>query len=154
MRGPRINRITPAVGAEHYQTYSITRPDTRDYWVPATCEQIDCAPHLHGWTTRVDETTDLGQAQAHYIRRQSGRRFTEQRRPDGTTEFTFEAGQACFAQGEHRRAIEREPLYVVRGGDWRGNPRCTPARVHRDARDWVDDCGEHLDTLAERRARG
>jgi hypothetical protein len=100
--------------------------------------------------TAVDESTELGQRQADYIRRQSGRRFQAIRNAAGWTEFTFEAGQRCFAQ--HKVPLERDPLFLVRLGDWRGFQG--PARVHARPGDWVDDMQESLDSVRARHERG
>ena len=69
-----------------------------------------------------------------------------------TTVFVFDAGQPCFQAGQHRAPLEREPLYVVRGGDSRGNPTRF-RRVHASADSWVDDFAtnqDHLNTAAQR----
>lgn len=142
----------PQLRADQYQTYAIKRP-AATHWKPATCEQVGCPSHLHGWRTEIDEHTELGASQAHYIRAESGRAFTEQRHPVArTTVFVFDAGQACFQAARHRAPIEREPLYVVRGGDARGNP-ARFRRVHASADSWVDDFAtnqDHLNTAAQR----
>lgn len=150
----RINRITPGLGAQHYKTYRIWRPATPQYWRPATCAQVDCEPHRHGWTTSVDERTELGQRQAWYIRSASARSFSEHRDDAGLTVFTFAAGQSCFRSDEHKVAVEREPLYLVRGGDWRGNPAGIPARAHVRPSEWVEDFAEHQDKIHTVRERG
>lgn len=144
-------RIVPAVGAESYQTFEIRRP-LATHWRTATCEEVDCPNAERGWRTVVDESTELGQRQAHYIRRQSGRLFREERQPDGTTAFLFASGQPCFQQ--HRVQIGRPELYVVRGGDWRGNPRGLPARQHTRPDLWVEEFGEHQERIAEAKERG
>jgi hypothetical protein len=51
------------------------------------------------------------------------------------------------------RQVEREPIYVVRNGDWRGNATGM-RRVHADGRDWVDDFGEHQIKIADQYRRG
>ncbi len=107
-----------------------------------------------GWTTLIDERTELGMGQAYYIRKQSGRRFREMRQADGRTEFLFEPGQRCFKSHEHRIRIERPEIYVVRDGDARGNPRGTAARRHASAADWQEDFAEHQQTLADRFKEG
>ncbi|MDN5854308.1 MAG: hypothetical protein L0K86_15940 [Actinomycetia bacterium] len=130
------------------QTYSILRPPGPGFWRSATCGEAGCGAYLHGWTTTLAADDGRGD----YIRRHSGRRFTEDRTPDGMVVFTFAAGQPCFRAGEHQVPIEREPLYVVRGGDaraWTGQ-----RRVHRDAVDWRDDFGENQQILADRQAQG
>jgi hypothetical protein len=43
--------------------------------------------------------------------------------------------------------LERPELYVVRGGDWRGNPR-GEVRRHSGPDSWVNDFAEHQDRIA------
>ncbi|WP_432019915.1 hypothetical protein [Streptomyces sp. 1222.5] len=148
-----MNRINPAMPAEAYKTYAIVAPKST-HWVDATCAQVDCAHHLNGWQSVIDETTELGQRQAHYIRKQSGRRFSEERRDGGLTAFTFDAGQECFNSAKHQRRLDRPELYVVRDGDFRGNPRGTATRQHANAADWVDDFATHQQGIADEIAKG
>lgn len=150
MRAPF--RLTPALPAQHMKTYSIVAPKAT-HWRPATCADVDCSNYLHGWQTRVDESTELGQAQGYYIRNQAGRRYTEVREAAITT-FTFEAGQTCFLGDQHVARVDRPEIYVVRDGDHRGNPRGTKPRIHTTPEAWVDDFGEHQERLAGRRERG
>jgi hypothetical protein len=150
-----INRIVPAVPAQHYQTYRIFRPGTPQYWRPATCAQVECEPYVHGWTTTVDERTELGQRQAWYIRSASARSFSEYRDRAGLTVFTFAAGQSCFQTDTHQVAIEREPLYLVHDGDWRSDRRgVSPRRKHVSGEEWVEDFAEHQDKIQTVRERG
>lgn len=139
------------LGPEHYSTYGIRRPRAT-HSRPASCAEVECPNYLRGFVSVVDEATQLGQLQAAWIRGRAGRRFTESRDPAGLTRFTFPPEQPCFA--EHRVQLERPALYVVAGGDWRGNPRRIPVRRHANPRDWVDDFGEHQERLAEVRRRG
>jgi hypothetical protein len=141
-----LHRLQPALPAAGMQTYAALLP-LATHWRPATCGEVDCQTQAGGWVTRVDEATDLGQRQAHYIRAESGRAFTEERE-GGLTVFTFPAGQECFAT--HQMPLERPPLLLVRGGDWRGNPRGTPARVHQRPEDWIDDMQTSLDATRRR----
>lgn len=139
-------RIDPRLPVHAMKTYTIHSPkDTR---VRTACEDTGCLNWRHGWETTVDESTDLGTAQAAYIRQQSGRTFTEQRTGDGLTVFRFESGQRCFA--DHMTGGER---YFVRGGDWRGNPRAE-SRQHARPADWAEDFAEHQQTLAGRLEKG
>lgn len=145
-----LNRIAPQAPAAVYQTYAIAAP-VQTHWRDATCEQVACPNHLHGWRTNVDETTELGQAQAYYIRHDRTRRHVEERMPDGLTQFSFEAGQTCFEP--HKARIERPELFVVRGGDWRGNPTGQAPYQHSSPESWVDDFATNQDrvfTLIER----
>ena len=139
-------RLTPVGDPTDYITYSIRAG--RDTSVVAACRDVGCEYWAHGWDTTVDEATDLGKAQAAYIRHKSGRTFTEQRTGAGLTVFRFEAFQRCFT--EHRT---RPDVFLRRDGDWRGNPT---QRVHRHVRamDWIEDFQEHEGSLADERQKG
>lgn len=141
-----VNRIDPAMPAGAYQTYSITAP--RDVTVVAACEQVGCEAWTRGWDSVIDESTDLGQQQAAYIRTRSGRSFREQKRGDGLTVFRFEAHQRCFA--EHRT---RPEIYLVRDGDHRGNPTGRQ-RQHTRPADWVEDMAENQGRLIDLQKKG
>ena len=142
-----INRIDPLLPVGAMKTYSAIAPRAT-HFRPATCEEVGCPHHANGWRTTVDLTTELGIMQAAYIREQSGRRFAEHWE-DGLTVFLFEAGQRCFAA--HQVPLERDPLLVVRMGDWRGYG---PARVHQRPEDWVEDMQASLDNVRDRQERG
>jgi hypothetical protein len=88
--------------------------------------------------------------QANYIGNHSGRAF-KARLENMMVVFTFPAGQQCFT--EHRVPLEREPLYVVRGGDHRGNPR-EERRVHPRGSLWVEDMQERLGQLTDEIKKG
>lgn len=143
--------LEPAAPAAAYKTYALVRPQGT-HVKTASCVDVDCPQYWHGWVTEVDETSTLGQMQAHYIRSESRRLFVEERTREGFTRFTFEAGQVCFA--EHQVAVERDPVFIVRGGDWRGDPLGEPARRHTSAQDWVEDFAEHQQMIADARERG
>ena len=146
-----INRIEPNLPAQAYRTYEIAAPRST-HWRDATCDEVGCHHHQYGWRTVVDETTTLGQRQAHYIRAESRRRFGEHRDEAGLTVFEFAPGQPCFAK--HRTRVERPELYLVTGGDWRGNPLGTPTRRHTRPELWVEDFQENQDALITRIERG
>ena len=156
-------RLPPKMPVHAYRTFVIVSP--RDQLVRTACEEAGCKAWRTGWETVVDESTDLGRRQAEYIRTESGRTFTEHRsgglvsvsaswRPATEpavarlTVFRFEAGQRCFA--DHQTRPER---YLVRGGDWRGNPR-GEMRRHARPDDWVEDMAGHLDGLQTAIERG
>jgi hypothetical protein len=146
-----INRIQPLGPAEAYKTYQIRQP-VRTHFRPATCAEVECESYAHGWTTTIDAATPTGVQQARYIVDRSGRAFTQARGMGSLVVFTFAPGQRCFA--EHKVPLEREPFYVVKGGDWRGNPRRVPVTQHARSDDWVDDFATHQDQLAQRIQRG
>ncbi|WP_049562243.1 hypothetical protein [Nonomuraea sp. SBT364] len=140
-----LTRITPSAPAGAFQTYRIISPPDRA--VRSACEEVGCLAWLHGWETRVDERTDLGSAQALYIRADSGRTFRELRTAEGLTVFRFEPRQRCFA--EHRT---RPEFYSVRGGDWRQD--FGTLRQHQRGQDWVEDFSLHQDRLADHQRKG
>lgn len=141
------SRLAPGL----LKTYEIKAPKST-HFRPATCAEFGCEYMREGWQSVIDESTELGRAQAHYIRNKSGRRFTEDRnQAPGMTVFRFEAGQSCF--GEHQLRLDKPELYVVRGGDWRGNPTGN-SRQHANADDWVDDFANHQDQLKQQIEKG
>src|SRR4051812_20053517 len=122
-------RPEPVLRAEHMKTYAIVRKDGLHYR-PATCAEVECPQWAHGWVTRVTRGSDL---EKFLVGQTHGRRFTETTGLSaGEREFMFGPGQECFRSSTHRLPVEREPFFVVRDGDWRGNPRGTAA-VNRTA---------------------
>ncbi len=138
-----LNRPDPVGPPSAYKSFQIASP-VATHFRTGTCDEAGCLAHQHGWQTSVDESTDLGARQAHYIRTTCGRRFTERRTELGFTAFVFEAGQKCFA--EHKVPLDRPEFYVTRGGDWRGNPR-GEVRRHSGADSWVNEFAEHQDRI-------
>lgn len=141
----QLNRLAPAMPVGAYQTYGYKR--SRDIVIKGTCQSVGCPDYRHGWDSIIDETTDLGRSQAHYIRTQSGRTFKELKDVAGLTVFRFESGQRCFT--DHRTIREK---FYVRGGDWRKNQGLI--RAHANGADWAEDQAEHLDRLKTRIERG
>jgi hypothetical protein len=144
-------RVQPALSAAAMKTYQIAAP-LATHWRDATCEEAGCAAFANGWQTAVDENTDLGQRQAHYIRRDRSREHAEERHGLGVTVFTFPAGQACFRP--HKLLTGRPERFLVTGGDWRGNPLRIPAREHVRPDDWVEDMAGTLDEIRTAHERG
>lgn len=95
---------------------------------------------------------EQGKAQAYYIRNQSDRKYKEHRHAS-MTEFLFEPGQDCFRRTEHRVRVDRPELYVVRDGDWRGNPTGN-VRQHKSPEDWIDDFKNNQDQVKTQYERG
>lgn len=151
MRMPAPFRIEPRLPTQAMKTYQVVAPRApeEDFWRPASCAEVDCPPHLHGWKTILP----AGREDLLHAARTSGRRHTETRLDGGLVEFVFEAGQPCFQAHAHRARTARPELYVVRGGDWRGNPHGTE-RLHTRPEDWVDDFATHQDQLAARVEHG
>ena len=144
-------RVDPALPAAAMKSYRIAAPRAT-HWRPASCAEADCPAYLHGWQTSVDEASELGQQQAHYIRHDRSRKHAERRAETGLTVFTFEAGQKCF--GGHQLPTGRPERFIVTGGDYRGNPLGTPAREHAKPDFWVEEMQENLDDIRTRHERG
>ena len=117
------------------KTYSVAKP-VETHTRPATCDEVDCVAQAGGWVTNVDESTTLGQRQAHYIRDRSGRAHTEAHLA-GLTSFTFPPGEQCF-EG-HTVSLDRPEFYTVTDLGQR--------RTHSGPDPWLNDCGTHLDHL-------
>ncbi len=131
---------TPGLPSEKRKTYSIDKPiasHTRE----ARCEEVDCAAQAGGWETLVNESTDLGARQAHYIRTVAARHFTETLAA-GVTTFRFPPGEQCFAG--HRVSLDRPEIYLVRPGDFRSYGT---AHIHTGADPWLNDFGTHQDSI-------
>lgn len=141
--------IEPRMGPESYKSYVLAQP-LSTHWRRATCEEIGCPDWTHGWRVRVEGLS----AEKLYLARTEGGRHRELRIAEGETWLEFEAGQPCFRASQHRAPLGRAPLYVVRDGDARGNPRGTKARLHQKAGFWVEDFAEHQQTLADAQQRG
>jgi hypothetical protein len=137
------------MGPESYKTYEIRQP-LASHFRPATCEEIACPDYVHGWKVRVEGLP----AELLHAAKTSGRSYQEMHIAEGETWLHFTAGQPCFRASQHRVAVGRPPLYVVRDGDRRGNPRGTKARLHQKADFWVEDFAEHQDRLADAQRRG
>lgn len=155
----------PLLPPQFRKTYQIKAP-LATHWRKAGCAEVDCQHYLEGWLTVVDETTELGQKQAHYIRTESGRKFVESRGyefPDDElgerriaetlTCFRFEPGQRCFGSGSHKLPLGKPELYLLRGGDHRGNPRQELTRFS-GPQAWLDDFGEHQERIADAVQKG
>lgn len=151
--GQTVNRIQPALGPEGFKTYGMSMP-LKTHWRKATCAETDCEAYMSGWVTTVDISTELGRKQYDFCKADKERRFSEQRVSPVTVKLVYAPGFPCFRRGEHRLPLDRPVRYYVTGGDWRGNPRNTPARTHSCAEDWVEDFSLHQDTLKTAIERG
>lgn len=140
-----LTRINPHGEVYDYKTYAISSPHDRT--VKTACEDAGCLAWRYGWETTVDESSDLGKAQARYIRRSSGRTFRESR-SGALTVFRFESGQRCFSN--HRT---RPEVFFTRDGDWRGNPTGRKT-VHTRPEFWVEDFAENQQAVADRIEKG
>ncbi|NUR03065.1 MAG: hypothetical protein HOY79_43120 [Streptomyces sp.] len=144
-----LSRPQPLMDAGAYKTYEMRSP-LSTHFRPATCAEVDCPHYLGGWRVHLEALTpDLVDAA-----RKSGRRYREEHIAEGQTFLVFEPGQPCFKATQHRARIDRPPLYIVRDGDFRGNPRGTKARLHQNPANWVEDFAEHQQAIADEIEKG
>jgi hypothetical protein len=148
-----LQRIPVHSGPENFQTYSMRQP-LSTHWRVATCEEVDCQDFLNGFVTTVDTGTELGQKFYEFITHDKTRSYSMQRVGDRIIKFVYKPGNTCWKQREHRILIGKPSLFIVTGGDWRGNPRQTPRRTHTRAEDWVEDFAGHQDKIAQMVKRG
>lgn len=149
MRGAvLLNRIQPALGPEAYKSYSWRQP-LETHFRRVRCADVQCADFTRGWVTVVDTATDLGQRQFDYLSHDKSRRWHMEKTGTSLVSFTYPPGNEGFdsAKHEHYRPIGYEPIMLVHGGDFRGNPRGTRPVVMRP-QDWIDDFATHQDRLA------
>lgn len=132
---------------ENYQTFQILAP-IQTHFRKGTCAEANCGYYTKGWTTRVPK----GSPYEAQVRSSKRHWSSETLLPDGTIQFIFEPGQQCF-MSPHQVRIEREEIFVVRGGDDRGNPRGTRL-IHSSAANWTEDFMEHQDGLVQEAAKG
>lgn len=145
----QLFRIEPAMPPQAYTTWAMVSP-LKTHMRQATCEEVGCDHFRQGWRVHVEALTpDLLHAA-----RTSGRRYREEQVAEGHTYLVFEAGQPCFKVSTHQAPIGRPPLFLVKGGDHRGNPRGTPTRRYDRPDQWVDDFATHQSKLADEIAKG
>jgi len=145
---PQVSRWQPAGPAWAYKTYRILSPPSHRR--KATCEEVECERWRKGWKTCLDVADPKHASAANWIRLHSGLKFTAHEIGTAVT-FTFPAGQSCWAG----HTVPFKPhLFLVHGGDWRGNPRGVPVVRHSGVQAWVDDFGENQQLIRERIGRG
>lgn len=144
----RMNRIAPQGAVQDYKTYQIVSP-LSTHWRPATCAEVDCPEYIKGWKLRVE---GLPPEMVHAAKT-CGRKFTELDVTADEHWLIFEAGQPCFRSAQHRRLLDKQEIFVVRDGDFRGNPTGN-VRKHTRPEHWVEDFSEHQGKLAQQIQRG
>ena len=149
----RVNRLMPKMGPQNFKTYGLAMP-LATHWRKATCEETGCDAYLKGWVTTLDLSTPEGQFHAETIKNDKTRKYSVQRVSVAVAKYVYPPGNRCFRESQHRLPLERPARLYVADGDWRGNPRRTPVRVHQRAEDWVEDFSLHQDTLKTAIERG
>jgi hypothetical protein len=124
------------------------------HWRKATCEEVGCEAFRNGYVTTVDISTNLGRKQFYFITHSKRRSYSAQRVSVYVFKFVFPPGTICMRDYDHKLPIEREPVYLVHEGDWRGNPRGGSSYIHGRGEDWVDQFANHQISLAETLKRG
>lgn len=151
--GGMLSRVAPLLPARAMKTFEVRMP-LSTHFRKATCIEADCAHYRNGWVTGfsdVDLPHKWEAAQTYGgIAYRRGLRF-KVNRTGNTVTFTFPPGQQCI-EG-HRVAVDRPPLYIARGGDWRGNP-IRMSRLHANAADFRDDWLSTEDRFRELQKRG
>lgn len=145
----QLSRIPPLMGPEAYKTYEMSSP-LATHWRPATCAEANCEYYRDGFQVRVEGLAP----KVLYAVMHSGRKYAMQKAGEGETYLAFEAGQPCLRQSLHRVRTDKPPLYIVRDGDHRGNPRRTKARWHQNPENWTEDFALHQQAIADEIARG
>jgi len=140
-------RPQPKMGVESYKTYAVRAP-RGTHTRKISCAAAQCVAHTRGWRTVLDTGQADHRDLALWVRDHSGRRYTWTMAGTVIT-FDFPPGQECFAG--HEEQI-RPGIYVVRDGDHRGNP--TGRKQKLSERAWLDDFGEHQESLADQQKRG
>lgn len=148
-----VTRIEPAMEPAYYKTYGLSMP-LKTHWRPATCEEAGCEAYRFGWVTTLDLGTEFGQQWAARLRKDRTRSCTEQRASLTLTKFVYGPGNTCFQVSQHKVPVGRPARFYVAGGDFRGNPRGTPVRVHKRPEDWCEDFALHQQQLATAIERG
>lgn len=144
----RMNRLPPQGQVQDYKTYQINCP-VSTHWRPATCAEKDCPDYLNGWRVRVE---GLPPEMLHAAKT-SGRKFSELHISETENWLVYEAGQPCFRASQHKALLGKQEIFIVRDGDWRGNPTGR-RRLHTRPEFWVEDMAENQDKVAKQTQRG
>lgn len=141
-------RPEPKLPVTAMQTHQIDAPLT-SHWRKATCEEVECTKYLQGYGIPLKglDAEDLGLL----------RKFVEQYRircsrveiNDGEWHLWVEPGQRCLLADTHRKRLDREEIFLVRPGDWRGNPGDREPIVFSGADPFADHLHTSLDNIRE-----
>lgn len=146
-----INRVEPDLPPRLMKTYGVSAP-IPTHWRQASCAEVNCPDYQNGWKTVLDVSIPQQASLADYITHKSGRKFKAQRDGrDTKVVFIFYPEQTCFKAADHRVPLERDPLFVVRDGDYRGYGA---TKLFKKPEDWVDDFANHQLNLQDKLSRG
>lgn len=154
-----VTRLCPDLPPQHFATYEMRLPKAT-HMVPATCEDAGCEAWHSGFVLTVDVSTELGRRQHDYLAADKTRPFHIQRLSEHLIKFVYKPGSECFnvteaagVRARHAIPSGRPPVFIARGGDFRGNPTGL-RRVHTRAEDWVDDMTETLSGVRDAQQKG
>lgn len=154
----------PRVPAHLLKHYVLAAPRST-HWRPATCEEVRCSAFVDGWTSVFDESTELGRAQADYVRgkftlpngEKCGRKYTEYRRENSTlVTFRFFPGQKPFGDEHDNHAVPlgRPAIFAVIDPQVDNGTPYIHDGVENGAVNWTDDFANHQDRLADKAKEG
>lgn len=144
-----MNRLQPVLPVEKMQTYRVASPIST-HTRPATCEEVGCPQFLRGWVTKVPIGSPEHQMMKQILSRHSPDKLRREAKDitsigSPNAEYLFPPGTPCFKASTHRKSLDRPEMYLVRGGDWRGNTGLI--RRHTRPEHWVEDSQESFDKL-------
>lgn len=147
-----VTRPEPKLPPGAMQTYEVDAPLTT-HWRAATCQEVECAAYMQGWHSDVPPDSDaevrIQQTYDSEIRRGA---VTTSQTPEGFIRYHFPAGTDCFRRIWHKLPLEREAIFTVRSGDWRGTDGVI--RQFSTGAEWVDSFAEHQDKIKSLIDRG
>lgn len=140
----QLSRPTPTLGVSKMVTYAVKSP-VSTHTRPATCAEIECVVWCAGFTLTLPVGSDKIEHVKQLMRGELDgiQRLDAKVQRDGNlVHIRFAKGTPCLSATRHRVSLNRPELYVVRGGDWRGNTGVL--RKHTKPEHWVEDFEENL----------
>lgn len=154
-----VTRLCPDLPPENFRTYEMRLPPAT-HLIPASCDDTDCEAWRGGFALTVDTSTELGRQQHDYLSGDKTRSFHVQKVSEHLVKFVYKPGSECFSvvevggvRARHSIPSGRPPVFIARGGDFRGNPR-GDRRTHTRAEFWIEDMEENLGTVRDIQQRG
>jgi hypothetical protein len=119
-----------------------------------SCQEAECQQYRNGWVTTLDEGSEQGASDAHWIRTESKRGFIECRSedaltyldnqgftfPPGLTVFIFAPGQDCFREHKDREVVFLHQRGLLVGAH--GFQATAEPRVHTRPQDFNEHFNE------------
>lgn len=139
-----LGRVPDKGPAHLYTTFGI-RTKESEHWRQATCEETNCGYYIKGFNVEVDESKPIGEKNAVLLRQDKTRSPKESHNEYGMTVFSYPPGTNCM--NKHQVRIPKPEIFIVKGGDHRGNPKGTPTRIHTKAEFWVEEFAEVQDKI-------